>query len=125
MGVILITHDLGVVAEAADRVIVMYCGRVMEEAPVKELFRAPLHPYTRGLIASIPRMDVEVARLPIIPGQAPDPARLPRGCPFAPRCADRTPRCGEALPALTGAAPNHRVRCFGHSDAAETAGEAA
>jgi peptide/nickel transport system ATP-binding protein len=106
--VILITHDLGVVAETAQRVIVMYAGKKVEEAPVGELFARPLHPYTHGLMASIPRLDllrgegdVRKRRLEEIPGIVPALTNLPPGCPFAPRCAHRFEPCGSAVPGMT------------------------
>ena len=99
-GLLLITHDLGVVATVADRVAVMYAGRVVEEAAVTALFDHPRHPYTRGLLASLPR-DLSVEdRLPQIPGAPPDPRALPAGCPFVPRCADAVERCTAEEPQL-------------------------
>jgi oligopeptide/dipeptide ABC transporter ATP-binding protein len=101
MAVLLVTHDLGVVAECADRVLVLYAGRAVESAAASELFRAPRHPYTRGLLASLPTVDAgSQARLAPIPGEPPDLARLPPGCAFAPRCAFARERCTEAVPAL-------------------------
>lgn len=91
-GVLLITHDLGVVAEVCDRVLVMYAGRIVESTTVEQIFRAPKHPYTQGLLASLPQLhgsDTEDNRLVSIPGQPPDLANLPPGCPFAPRCTHR------------------------------------
>jgi len=111
MSLILITHDMGIVAEASERVAVMYCGKVVEEAGVRELFRKPLHPYTVGLLASIPRMDRLVKRLTIIPGVAPDPLNLPSGCPFYDRCGERLPVCLEEMPGITRDG-EHAVRCF-------------
>ncbi|MDR2750090.1 MAG: ABC transporter ATP-binding protein [Clostridiales bacterium] len=112
MGMILITHDLGIVAETADRVAVMYCGRIVEEAPVKELFEEPLHPYTKGLIASIPRLDVSVKRLPVIRGMVPDPTLVPKGCSFSDRCDYCLDKCKIAIPGLASVSPNRKVRCF-------------
>jgi len=109
--VVLITHDLGVVAEAADRVIVMYAGRKVEEAEVTALFDAPLHPYTRGLMAAVPR-GRGGARLADIPGTVPSLAALPPGCAFAPRCPLAGPRCRSARPPLTEPRPGHRVACW-------------
>ena len=116
LGVLLITHDLGVVAEVADRVAVMYTGRIVEESPVEELFARPKHPYTEGLLRSVPKLTVaDVARaqrLETIEGIVPSPTALPPGCHFAPRCSHRMPRCsvGEAIPFydLEG---DVRVRC--------------
>jgi len=100
MAVILITHDLGVIAEVADEVVVMYAGRAMEAAPRRELFRAPSHPYTRGLLESIPRADGEGARLTPIRGQPPSAIAPPPGCPFHPRCAHAFERCRANVPPL-------------------------
>ena len=114
---ILITHDLGVVARYADRVAVMYGGRIVETASARDLYRTPLHPYTAGLLASIPRLDqVAGRRLLPIDGQPPDLARLPPGCAFRPRCRMASARCETERPVLTEAAPNHWKACF--SDAA-------
>src|SRR5258707_3794714 len=98
---ILITHDLGVVARYADRVAVMYGGRIVETAPARQLYKKPRHPYTRGLMASVPRLDGDTDR-PLVPieGQPPDLASLPPGCPFAPRCKDATERCRIERPPL-------------------------
>jgi peptide/nickel transport system ATP-binding protein len=116
--VVLITHDLGVVAETAQRVVVMYAGRKVEEADVDQLFDQPRHPYTRGLMASIPRLD-EVAqghagrrRLVEIPGTVPSLDRLPEGCAFAPRCAFATERCWRAAPPLEEKASDHWAACW-------------
>jgi oligopeptide transport system ATP-binding protein len=115
MAVILITHDLGVIAETADRVLVMYGGMVMEEGPVRELFARPSHPYTRGLLASIPDLrDDAHHRLTPIPGSPPDMLRPPKGCPFAPRCPHAMAQCNAALPPLYDAGPAHRARCWLH-----------
>ena len=118
MAVILITHDLGVVAETADRVVVMYCGRVVEQADVKDIFKKPLHPYTKGLIESIPRLDDDKDRLYMIKGMVPDPTQLPKGCAFADRCDQCTEKCREAMPALTDI-DGRKVRCFLYSDERE------
>ncbi|MGZ9811658.1 ABC transporter ATP-binding protein [Pseudoroseicyclus sp. H15] len=120
MAVILITHDLGVIAETADRVMVMYGGMVMEEAPVAEIFALPRHPYTRGLMASIP--DPRTAgegRLSPIPGTPPDMSDPPKGCPFAPRCPVAMRICAEEMPRLYEAGgPAHRSRCWLMDEAA-------
>ncbi len=104
MALILITHDLGVVAGMCERVLVMYAGRIVEEARVDDLFSKPRHPYTEGLLRSVPRLDAEKGprstRLPTIPGQPPDLLRLPKGCPFLPRCPYRQDRCEQELPLL-------------------------
>jgi oligopeptide/dipeptide ABC transporter ATP-binding protein len=119
---ILITHDLGVVAETAERVIVMYAGRKVEEAAVGELFAQPLHPYTRGLINSIPRLALmrretsEVgARLQEIPGMVPALSNLPPGCTFAPRCAFADDTCRSQFPTYEQKRPGHWAACW-HSD---------
>src|SRR5262249_39251459 len=112
MAIMLITHAMGVVAETAQRVVVMYAGQVVEEAPVERLFAAPLHPYTQGLIRSIPRIDRDAgtrARLEAIPGVVPSLIALPPGCRFAPRCAFATPACTEAVPELRAVEPGHKV----------------
>jgi len=111
MAVLLITHDLGVVAEYAREVVVMYAGRVVERADVKEIFARTLHPYTKGLLGSIPRMGTGLKRLPTIEGVVPDLRSLPKGCRFADRCAFAKDACREAEPALEEAEPNHFVRC--------------
>jgi oligopeptide/dipeptide ABC transporter ATP-binding protein len=100
LALILITHDLGVVAEMADRVAVMYAGRIVEEAPVADLFRNPKHPYTRGLLASIPG-GTPGSRLQAIPGTVPPLGHLPPGCAFAPRCPNRFEPCDQASPGMT------------------------
>jgi len=113
MAMIFITHDLGVVAETADRVVVMYAGRKVEEASVDDLFEAPLHPYTVGLIGATPVPGAErVDRLAVIPGMVPPLKALPPGCAFAPRCPRVMERCRHARPALTRPAPDRLVACF-------------
>jgi oligopeptide/dipeptide ABC transporter ATP-binding protein len=114
--IILITHDMGVVAEMADRVAVMYAGRIVEKAAVNTLFAEPLHPYTRGLLAAIPIHGVVQDRLAIIRGTVPNLIELPTGCKFAPRCDPRIEhgltRCTEEEPALVAVHPGHSVRCW-------------
>jgi peptide/nickel transport system ATP-binding protein len=117
--VLLITHDLGVVAETAQRVIVMYAGRKVEEAPVEELFARPQHPYTHGLMASIPRLALmrgesadPAARLQEIPGMVPALTNLPGGCVFAPRCTHAEERCRRAYPDYEKKRPNHWAACW-------------
>lgn len=110
-GMIFITHDLGVVAELADRVAVMYAGRIVEQASVFELFADPRHPYSIGLLASQPRVDVETAELVPIPGSAPNPAALPSGCAFRTRCPRAQQVCADIVPTLEGAGPGRLVAC--------------
>ncbi|TRM53142.1 ABC transporter ATP-binding protein [Achromobacter sp. LC458] len=111
MGIVLITHDLGVVAECCDRVAVMYAGRKVEEAPVTELFDRPLHPYTRALMGSMPSMNASTQRLAEIPGMVPAPSELGNGCRFAPRCTYATPRCHVEAPELSTHGVDHVVAC--------------
>ena len=112
--IMLITHDLGVVSEVADRVVVMYCGQVVEQAEVTELFEKPLHPYTLGLLASIPRIeDDDNERLTTIRGTVPNPLHLPTGCPFSDRCNRCTERCRQEMPQLKPVPGTDRMcRCF-------------
>jgi peptide/nickel transport system ATP-binding protein len=109
--IILITHDLGVVAEMADDVAVMYAGQIVERAAVRDLFARPEHPYTVGLLGSIPRLDEKRERLPSIEGRVPDMTRPPDGCRFAARCPFVEPECIAAPPALVEVAPGHLSRC--------------
>ena len=113
-GILLITHDLGVVAEMCSRVIVMYAGRIVEEAPVNELFACPKHPYTQGLIASVPKLGSGVTSLPSIPGSVPDLSMMPEGCKFAPRCSKACDRCRKAEPALFDLGGDRKSRCWLH-----------
>jgi peptide/nickel transport system ATP-binding protein len=110
--VLLITHDLGVVAENADRVLVMYAGKVIEQATVQQLFEAPAHPYTQGLIDSTPNLDLQGGLLASIPGHVPDLARLPAGCAFAPRCSHAQNRCHVQMPDLLSHVDQRQVRCW-------------
>jgi peptide/nickel transport system ATP-binding protein len=115
MAVMLITHAMGVVAEVAQRVAVMYAGKVVEEASVEELFEHPRHPYTQGLIRSIPRIDTDAVhkvRLETIAGTVPKLIAPGEGCRFAPRCKHAVPECSAATPALRAVAPGHRVACI-------------
>ncbi len=112
MAVLLITHDLGVVAETADRVAVMYAGQVVEYCGVREAFRATRHPYTAGLLASLPRLGTERDRLRVIPGNVPNPVRFPSGCRFHPRCPIAVERCRVEMPALREVGGGHLARCF-------------
>ncbi|HMV71603.1 MAG TPA: ABC transporter ATP-binding protein [Pseudomonadales bacterium] len=111
--VVLITHDLGIVAELADRIAVMYAGRIVEEAPTDTLFAASRHPYAEALKLSIPRIDLALPdRLPSIAGVPPNPAKLPPGCAFAPRCRYRIDACELAVPSLVEVASGHRKACI-------------
>ncbi len=123
MAVMLITHDLGVVSEAADRVIVMYCGKIVEKAEVRSLFENPLHPYTLGLLRSIPRLEDESDEpLYMIKGMVPNPLNMPEGCPFSDRCDRCMDRCRREMPQLVEK-DGHMVRCFLYED--EKGGESA
>jgi oligopeptide/dipeptide ABC transporter ATP-binding protein len=119
--IVLITHDMGVVAENADRVVVMYAGRKVEEASADDLFDGPGHPYTRGLLGSLPNIEKAARtaarrpRLTEIKGMVPSLARLPEGCSFAPRCTFATERCRAACPPLEALRPGHWVACW-HAD---------
>ncbi|AKR57224.1 peptide ABC transporter ATP-binding protein [Youhaiella tibetensis] len=116
MSIIWITHDLALVSGLVDRVMVLYSGKVVEEAPVDALYANPTHPYTRGLLASLPRLEGEESRrLPSIAGTPPDPRNRPAGCPFAPRCAMKIARCERDMPeleAVPGDAAGHRAACW-------------
>jgi oligopeptide/dipeptide ABC transporter ATP-binding protein len=113
MAVIWITHDLGVVAELAERVIVMYAGFIVEEAPADDLFESPRHPYTQALLAALPRMERRRdQRLRSIPGAPPNLLVEPKGCPFVPRCAYAFERCVEEMPPLIQVGQNHRTACW-------------
>jgi len=114
LSLLLITHDLGVIAEVADRVAVMYAGRIVEEGPVRAIFREPAHPYTRGLLASIPR-GAAGGRLTAIDGTVPNLGSLPPGCAFAPRCTSRLDACDRAVPPDVQVAAGHRARCVLHA----------
>jgi len=118
--VLFITHDLGVVAEIADRVMVMYTGRCVEEASVREIFSNPRHPYTYGLMTAVPHMGVSRrsrahVRLTEIPGSVPPPGEMPVGCHFSPRCPLAVERCCAESPPLTEIAPEHKVACWEHT----------
>ena len=112
MAIMLITHNMGVIAETADRVLVMYAGRVVEEAPIARLFDDPRHPYTRGLLECVPSLVTERERLIAIPGTLPEPARRPPGCRFAPRCRHAIAACSAGLPPLTEQGPGHTAACI-------------
>src|ERR671916_217295 len=127
LAVLLITHDLGVVAEVADRVAVMYTGRIVEESPVEELFARPKHPYTEGLLRSVPKLTEaevkKVERLSTIEGIVPSPTALPPGCHFAPRCSHRMPRCEQGEIPLYDLEGNVHVRCVLYDLAAAVAAD--
>ena len=116
LAVLLITHDLAVVAETCDRVVVMYAGQAVEEAPVPRLFAGPAHPYTRGLLAAVPRLGgaARGGDLLTIPGQVPEPGRLPAGCAFHPRCAEVVDECRHQVPPIYDLGEGQRARCFLH-----------
>jgi peptide/nickel transport system ATP-binding protein len=119
MALLLVTHDLGVVAQRADEVAVMYAGRIVEQAGVRDLFAAPLHPYTRGLLHSLPKLGAERARrLDAIPGVVPDPLHLPSGCHFRDRCALAIEKCAAVDPRLETHAPGHCAACIRIGEAA-------
>ncbi len=111
MSVLLITHNLGIVAETAQRVSVMYCGKVVEQAPIRDLFKSPLHPYTQGLLDSVPKI-TDREELRAIPGMIPDPLQLPTGCYFAPRCGRAKQICQREYPPETLRDGCHRVSCW-------------
>ena len=121
LAILLITHDLGVVAEFCERVVVMYTGRVVEEAPVRDLFANPAHPYTRGLLQSLPSVTKgeEHKRLPTIKGMVPPISNLPQGCKFNPRCPDVMEICLGNEPALMMVGGEHSARCYLHGDEAD------
>jgi peptide/nickel transport system ATP-binding protein/oligopeptide transport system ATP-binding protein len=112
MAMIVITHNMGVVAETADRVLVMYAGRIVEQAPVARLFDRPLHPYTRGLLECVPSLAQDEERLIAIPGTLPEPSRRPSGCRFRARCRYTVPACAETIPPLARHAPEHDAACI-------------
>ena len=112
MAVLLITHDLGVVAETADRVAVMYAGQVVEYCDVNAAFKRPLHPYTAGLLHALPRLGEKRESLRVIPGNVPNPARFPNACRFHPRCPVAQPRCREIDPPMLTFDGDHQSRCW-------------
>lgn len=115
--ILFITHDLSVIAEMADRVAVMYAGKLVEEADVETLFHSPMHPYTQGLIGSRPTLESDQKHLQFIPGNVPNPLEMPGGCPFHPRCAHAMPVCKTTMPGVSALSEGHRVRCWLHEDA--------
>ena len=119
LSLLLISHDFGVVAEMADHVAVMYAGRIVEQAPVDQIFRSPAHPYTRGLLACMPRLDEATSAKPerkliAIPGTVPPLGQLPSGCAFAPRCPDKFDPCSVSAPPEVPAGPDQTARCYLH-----------
>jgi peptide/nickel transport system ATP-binding protein len=114
MAILLITHNLAVVAEMADHIAVMYAGKIVEYSVSREVFKNPRHPYTGGLLISIPRLDLPrtAEPLPTIPGVVPSPYNMPKGCPFHPRCAYAKETCVQEVPPLEELSPGHLVRCF-------------
>ena len=112
MAIMMITHNMGVIAETADRVLVMYAGRAVEQAPVGRLFDHPLHPYTQGLLSCVPTLDQDQDRLVAIPGSLPEPSRRPPGCRFSARCPHAIGACGEAIPPLRPFEANHTAACI-------------
>ena len=110
--ILFITHDLGVVAEVCDEVAVMYCGKVVEKADVRALFAQPSHPYTRGLLASIPKLGERTEELEAIPGNVPNPKYLPKGCRFAPRCSQAFDKCTQEEPGFFDLGGGHLCRCW-------------
>jgi peptide/nickel transport system ATP-binding protein/oligopeptide transport system ATP-binding protein len=118
MAIMIITHNMGVIAETADRVLVMYAGRVIEEAPVARVFDHPIHPYTRGLLECVPSITEDRARLIAIPGTLPDPARRPPGCRYSVRCRYAQPSCSDALPPLILEEADHWAACLRAKDLA-------
>jgi len=116
--ILLITHDLGVVAETADKVVVMYCGKIVENATSLQLFEQPLHPYTEGLLLSIPKIDEKVDQLFMIPGMVPNPLEMPKGCAFSDRCSKCMDICKQKEPELIDY-KGRKVRCFLYSDKQE------
>ena len=117
MAIMLISHDMGLVAETCDRVAIMYAGQIVEESSVEEIFAAPLHPYTSGLLVSMPKLRLNPSalrpkKLPAIPGMVPNPAHLPQGCAFRSRCLQALPICGQKEPVLREVSMGHSVRCW-------------
>jgi oligopeptide/dipeptide ABC transporter ATP-binding protein len=110
-----ITHDLGVISEMCDRVVVLYCGEVVEEALVDDIFDAPTHPYTIGLLSTLPKIGSE-ERLAVIPGVVPPAGKFPAGCVFAPRCKYATEKCHACKPDLVEVGEGHRARCFRYAE---------
>ncbi len=117
--IMLITHDLGVVGEICSRAVIVYCGRIVEELRPEHLLERPAHPYTRGLLDSLPRAG-RGGKLYVIPGTVPSPKDFPKGCVFHPRCGSAMEKCARTAPAFTEVSPGHRVRCWLYGDGGET-----
>lgn len=117
--IVLITHDLGVVAQMCERVIVMYAGKIVEEGAVRDIFNHPSHPYTKGLLASVPDLRRQTSRLYSIPGNVPKPGSITEGCLFYPRCQEAMAICAQKRPGLVDLKNGHRVRCFLHGEVEE------
>jgi oligopeptide/dipeptide ABC transporter ATP-binding protein len=124
MAIMLITHDLGVIAEMAQEVVVMYAGKIVERGTVEQIFEKPLHPYTQGLLASIPGSGTKGKRLNVIKGTVPHPFNLPPGCTFAPRCPHAFDRCPTAFPALMDQGEGHKAACYLYGEDYEPGTEA-
>jgi oligopeptide/dipeptide ABC transporter ATP-binding protein len=124
MSLLFITHDLGVVAEVADDVAVMYLGKIIEKSDVDTIFNAPKHPYTQALLKSIPKMSMQRGKLDPIKGMVPNPFRRPGGCPFHPRCPQAMPECRQRVPVNTQLAANHFVQCLLYEDLSAPTGTA-
>jgi peptide/nickel transport system ATP-binding protein/oligopeptide transport system ATP-binding protein len=112
MAIVIITHNMSIIAEVADRVLVMYAGRIIEQSPVADLFDTPQHPYTKGLLACVPSLQQDRHRLIAIPGSLPEPARRPPGCRFAPRCTYCIEACRSAIPPLVMQQEDRAVACI-------------
>lgn len=123
MSVIMISHDLGVIAETCDYVAVMYCGKVVEFSDVRTLFKEPKHPYTVGLLNSLPRHDIDMDELTAIPGTVPNPFEMPKGCAFAPRCPHASDLCLEEMPDLITMQEQNQVRCWMHTEKWQSEGK--
>jgi oligopeptide/dipeptide ABC transporter ATP-binding protein len=121
LAMIFVTHNLGIISRICDRVAVMYAGRIVEIGPVRQIFTAPGHPYTRALLESIPRLGARVDQLAAIEGQPPDLAHLPPGCAFAPRCSHAMDRCRTESPPELTVGPGQTVRCWLHAPGMRTA----
>jgi oligopeptide/dipeptide ABC transporter ATP-binding protein len=116
MTLILITHDLSIALERCDKILVMYAGHMVEHANIKDIYNNPQHPYTRGLLRSIPNIELAEQKLEAIQGSPPDLLNLPKGCRFWPRCSNAMEKCRETEPQLIETEPNHFVRCFLYGD---------